>query len=243
MNKLAPLIVTILLLCGGILWFLASGSLNEFIKSQIEINGQKATQQTVKVNNVDIQLTNGSGAIQGLTLANPAHYKYPQAFSLSNIKLDINLASLNNEPIVIDAIIIEKPEVFVEVKKDGKINIKEIIDAIEQNMPTNSDKQANRENTQEPKLSVDKIVLAGVSLSLDLSDLGNKEHKLTLPDINLSSVGGAQGLPASQLGVEVTKKILSAILKSAKKVQQEQIKDTIKDKAKKKLTDLFNKIG
>ena len=67
MKIIASIIVVLLLLSGGALWFLAGGSLNEYVKSQIETVGTQVTEQAVTVKAVDIKLTSGAGSI----LANP----------------------------------------------------------------------------------------------------------------------------------------------------------------------------
>ncbi len=245
MKILASLVVIILLACGGALWFLADGSLNDYIKAQIETVGKELTEQTVKVDRVDIQLTKGAGSIYGVNLSNPSKYRYPQAFSLGEITLDINLESLTKEPIVIDALVINQPKAFVEFGKNGESNIKDLLDAIDKHLPKSTSTQQNTSTQAEPRISVSKIVLAGTALSLDLSDLGNKEHQLTLPDIELRDLGGEQGLPASELGSVVVKEVLSNIWKEAKNAQKKKLKQLaeqkLKDKAKKKLSDLFNK--
>lgn len=246
MNKLASVAVVVLLICGGMLWFLASGSLNDFVKAQIESVGTKTTEQKVSVAQVDIKLTSGAGFIKGLTLANPEKYKADNLFSLNEIGLDINLESLTSEPIVIDEILIKNPQFFVEVNSDGSANIKDILDAINKNTPKSTGQQDSPEtqnSTKEPKIKLTKLTIAGVSLSLDLSQLGNKAHQLSLPDINLSNIGGEAGLPASQLGTEITKQLLNAVWKQTKKAQKDKLKAKLKDKAKEKLSDLINKLG
>lgn len=243
MKVISSIIVVILLLCGGALWFLAGGSLNEYVKTKIESVGQQVTEQNVTVNQVDIQLTKGAGSIFGLNLPNPSQYNYPSAFSLGEITLDINIESLIEEPIVLDAIVIKKPEAFVEFTKAGNANIKELIDTIEKNLPKSQ--ATETPNTKpEPKIAIRKVILAGTALSMDLSALGNKEHQATLPDITLTNIGGEQGLPASQLGSVIVKEALSEIWRHTKKVQKEKLKDKakekIKEKAKEKLSELFS---
>lgn len=250
MKIIASIIVVLLLLSGGALWFLAGGSLNDFIKNQIETVGTQVTEQTVSVKSVDIKLTSGAGSILGINLANPKTYNQPNAFSLGEVTLDINLESLTSSPIIIDAIVIKSPEAFVEMTKTGGSNIKDILDAIERNTPKGDSQAADTtptNTTEEPRIKVSKIVLAGTALSVDLTAFGNKEHTATLPDINLSNVGGEAGLPASQLGSEIVKQALSKIWKQAKETQKKKLVDGAKDKlkekleekAKKKLTDLF----
>lgn len=238
MNKLVPVLFIILLACGTALWFLASGSLNELIKNQIESVGHNITEQTVTVANVDIRLTEGAGTINGFNLSNPSNYTYKNLFSLNSITLDINLKSLTEDPIVIDAIIIKNPQAFVELTKDGQSNIKDIINAIEKNTV----KQAtDTENKSEPNIRVSKLILASTNLTIDLSKLGNKEHRLSLPDIELTNIGKTSGLPASELGIEITKQILNSIWKEAKKTQKNELKAKLKDKALDKLDNFFKK--
>lgn len=248
MKLLASIAVVILLACGGALWFLAGGSLNEFIKQQIETVGKQVTEQKVTVKNVDIQLTKGAGSILGVSLENGTGYNYPHAFTLGEVTLDINVESLTGEPIIIDAIIIKDPKAFVEFTASGQSNIKDLLDNIQKNMPNAEQKNIDSDapsTKPEPKLSVSKVVLAGTALTVDLSALGNKEHSATLPDIILNNIGGKDGLPASELGTVIVKEALSAIWKETKNTQKAQLKkqatDKLKDKAKKKLSELFNK--
>tara|TARA_R110002074_G_scaffold19819_2_gene62798 strand:- start:5699 stop:6436 length:738 start_codon:yes stop_codon:yes gene_type:complete len=241
---IASIIVVLLLLSGGALWFLANGSLNEYIKSQIETVGTQVTEQAVTVKAVDIKLTSGAGSILGINLANPETYSQPNAFSLAEMTLDINLESLTSSPIIIDAIVIKSPEAFVQFTQTGGSNIQDILDAIERNTPkTETTAEAPASDSKEPKVKVSKIILAGTALTLDLSAFGNKEHNATLPDITLNNVGGDAGLPASQLGSEIVKQALSTIWQQAKATQKKKLidnaKDKLKEKAKKKLTDLF----
>ena len=243
MKIIASIIVVLLLLSGGALWFLANGSLNDYVKKQIETVGSQVTEQSVTVKAVDIKLTSGAGSILGINLANPKTYSQPNAFALEEVTLDINLESLTSSPIIIDAIVIKSPQAFVQFTQTGGSNIQDILDAIERNAPKADAKSADKTSGDEPKIKVSKIILAGTALTIDLSAFGNKEHSATLPDITLNNVGGDAGLPASQLGSEIVKQALSKIWQQAKATQKKKLtddaKEKLKEKAKKKLTDLF----
>ena len=248
MKLLASIAVVVLLACGGALWFLAGGSLNEFVKLQIETVGQQTTEQEVTVKSVDIQLTKGAGSILDLSLANPKSYTHPHAFTLGEITLDINVESLTKTPIIIDAIVIKDPKAFVQFTSSGDSNIKDLLDIIKKNTALANEAPAKKENTDsatEPKLSVSKVILAGTSLTIDLSALGNKEHSAVLQDIELTNIGGNKGLPASEIGGVIIKEALAKIWAETKNTQKKQLKkqatDKLKEKAKKKLSELFNK--
>lgn len=239
-----------LLISGGAIWFLGSDKLNNLIAEQIQLQGSKYTEQSVTVKKVDMQLLHGAGTINGLVLNNPKGYSTTPAFSLNKITLDINIQSLaatsKGGPIVIDAIVIDKPEALVEFNETGGSNIQVILDAINKNLPkSTSTSKANNDTAAGskvgPKIRVKKFVLASVALRVDLTKLGNTTHKKILPDINLSNIGGEAGLPASELGGELLKRALSGIWKSAKKEQEKVLKGQVKDKAKSEATKLFNK--
>lgn len=245
MNKFASLAIALLLIFGGALWFLASGSLNAFIKAQITLLGSQYTEQTVTVANVDMKLAQGAGTISGLTLSNPKQFQQKHAFSLDKINLDINLKSLTQEPIVIEVLLLDNPQAFVELSKQGKTNFGEILDALERNLPKSEPgvEPSSAENKKpEPMIRVEKIIVSGVALTLDLRQLGNKVHQATLADINLSNIGGEAGLPASELGGEIVKQVLKAIAKEAKKQQKKKLTKKLTDKLKSGLSDFLKKL-
>jgi len=242
---LATIVIVILLLCGGALWFLAGSSLNEYVKQQIETIGTQVTEQSVTVQAVDIKLSQGAGSILGVNLANPTKYQQKKAFSLGEITLDINLESLTKSPIIIDALIIKNPKVFAELTSAGSSNFQDIIKAIEKNTAENGTKSSTEDakNGQETMLAVKRIILEGTELTVDLSALGNKAHTVTIPSIHLRSIGGKDGLPASQLGAAIVKQALTELWQQTKKIQKDKLvdkaKQSLKEKAQKKLTDLF----
>ncbi|NQY87581.1 MAG: hypothetical protein HRT51_07495 [Colwellia sp.] len=246
MKKLLIFIALLLAIGGGAFWFLTSDKLNILIAEQIEIQGKKFTEQLVTVEKVDMQLLNGAGTINGLIIHNPSGFTTTPLFALNEITLDINLKSLagvrDGKPIVIDTIVINKPEALVEFNESGGSNIQVILDAINKNIPQSSaGNETSASQTSSPKIRVKKFVLAGVALRVDLTKLGNTTHKKTLPDIHLANIGGEDGLPANELGGVMIKKALSAIWKAAKNSQKEVLKEQVKDKAKDKVSELFDK--
>ncbi|MDX2368761.1 MAG: hypothetical protein QNK36_10215 [Colwellia sp.] len=250
MKKLIIFIALILAIGGSVFWFLSSDKLNVLIAEQIEVQGKAFTEQLVTVEKVDMQLFSGAGTINGLILNNPSGYTATPLFALDEITLDINIESLagvrDGKPIVIDAIVIDKPKALVEFNETGGSNIQVILDAINKNIPQSSvNNETSASQTSSPKIRVQKFVLAGVALEVDLTKLGNTTHKKTLPDINLVNIGGEDGLPANELGGVMIKKALSAIWKEAKNSQKDllidQAKDKVESKAKEKASELFDK--
>lgn len=247
MNKLAAVVLAILLACGAGLWFFAASSLNEFVKQQIISVGHHYTEQQVNVGKVDIKLSEGQGTIGGLTIGNPSSFSQPSLFSLGNILLDIDIASLAADPIVIETINITDATAAIEFNNQGDTNIQSVLDAINKKLPKSSGDTAPPASQQnEPNIRVNKVILSGIGLTVDLSQLGNKAHQKTLPTITLTDVGGDKGLPASQLGATIAKEIADNLWQQAKETQKEQLKskvtEKIKEKASKELGKLFDKL-
>ena len=245
MKKIIILLTIVIAVVAGAFWFITSDKLNLLIAEQIELQGSKFTEQAVTVKSVDMKVLQGAGTINGLVLNNPKGYSATPAFSLNTTTLDINITSLadakNGGAVIIDEIIIVKPEALVEFSETGGSNIQEILDAINKNLPKSSTAkdatQAPTSNDNMPKVRVKKFVLAGVALRVDLTKLGNTTHKKTLPNIELTNIGGDAGLPADQLGGTMLKEVLSAIWKEAKKSQKKVLEDKLKEKAKDKIKD------
>ena len=248
MKKFVLFTAFILIIAGGAFLFLSGDAINALIKKQIEQIGSRVTEQSVTVKQVDMKLLKGAGTIKGLVLANPEKYTSPSAFSLNEITLDINLQSLTSELIVIDQITIDKPEAVVEFLENGGANVKDILDAIKKNTASSATVEKETDTGKpEPVIRVNKFVLSGVALTVDLTKLGNKAHQATLADINLTNIGGDLGMPASKLGAELVKQALSSIWKQAKKEQgdilKDQVEEKVKDKVKKKLGGLLDKLN
>jgi len=71
------------------LWYLASGSLNEYLKSQIQLQGQYYSQQATQLAIADFSANSGIGAFKEATLTNPDGYqaKYALLIDSANIEL------------------------------------------------------------------------------------------------------------------------------------------------------------
>jgi len=250
MKKIVIFIGVLVMLAAGAFWFLTGSALNDLIKQQIEQVGSKVIEQPVTVSKVDMKLLEGAGTIKGLVLANPPKYSAPSVFSLDEVTLDINLESLTTDLIIIDKIVIDKPQAVVEFTENGGANIKDLLDTLKKNTASDTTSEPVQENTssnvKEPIIRVNQFVLAGVALTVDLSKLGNKAHQAVLTDINLTNIGGQAGMPASQLGAELAKQALSSIWKQAKKQQtnilKDQAKKKLEEKAKEKLGGLLDKL-
>ena len=84
------------------------------IKRGVETFGPQVALVSVKLDNVKLSLTSGSGKITGLTIGNPEGYKTPQAISMGSATLALKPGSLLSDKIVIQQIEVIAPEITFE---------------------------------------------------------------------------------------------------------------------------------
>ena len=196
------------------LYFLFS-SLNSIVKAAVEKVGSDATQAQVRLNNVDIQLTSGKGAMRGLTVGNPSGFKTERAFSLGEISLQVDVGSVTKDTIVIKEIVIAAPEVTYELATGGSN-----IDALQRNVNAyTGGGSAKAEKSQGggeggKKLVIENLYVRNGKVNVSATALGGKTLTTPLPDIHLTNIGKQSG---GATGGQVTQQVLSAIGQSATK--------------------------
>lgn len=113
MNKLAVLAFTLLLFFSAMSWFLASGSLNDYLKSQASLQGEYYSGQKTQLNNASFDSNTGIANFEQLTLANLDNYKNKYALKVSHVAVQL-LPQAQANLLTIEQITIDKLEVFIE---------------------------------------------------------------------------------------------------------------------------------
>ena len=194
-------VVVLLLSLGFTVYYLLS-SLDGMVKTAIEASGSQATQTAVRVESVQIVLKDGSGAIRGVTVANPPGFSASQGFSLGEITTQINLKSLSEKVTIIERITVCEPEVFFELNDAGKNNLAEL----KRNLSTaaSGSSATGQGNTAEPKLIIRKLLFTEGSIHARVVPL-DKEYELQLPTLELNNLGGKNGATPTQIADQVLK--------------------------------------
>ena len=231
---LGLVLVIILAIIGGVYYVLTN--LDALVEAAIEKHGSEATQTAVRVDSVKIDLSNGAGAISGLTIANPTGFALPYAFSLGEIRTGIDLQSLKEEPYIIDEITILAPRVFVEINEGNKTNLNELkknlVSASSGSATQDKKEQAPAEgDSKEPRLIIRRVTFADGTIQARVAALQDKEYQLKMPGLDMKDLGGSNGATGSELAREILKRLTDR----ASEVVQKDIIDAelnkLKDKA------------
>ena len=196
-KPLFAFLIIVLLVFAGLHWI--ADNLDELVADGIVHYGSTMTQARVGVEHVEIQPSNGKGVISGLLVGNPKGFKTPHALRVERISVEIDMATLAKEVIVVRQIVIDKPDVIYE-KGETMTNF----DAIQKNIaayvgPSGKGKPASR-----PLLVVEELTLCNASASACAPFMGGKTVSIPLPDISLKNIGAAKGgVTPGELGNEI----------------------------------------
>ena len=138
MNKLAILAFSLLIFFSTMSWYLANGSLNEYLKSQVLLQSQYYSGQQTLLLNANYTADKGQTTLEQLSLSNLNGFSQPQLLTLDKVtaqlaqvaSTQLNSPSIQNKNISvinIEKITLSKLHVWSEHTIDGKNNLEELV--------------------------------------------------------------------------------------------------------------------
>jgi len=192
-------------------------NLDAIVKEAIQTYGSEAIKTEVRVDTVKLELEQGKAMIGGLTVANPAGFTDPFIFSLGEISTKVDINSLNQNPIIIDQILIKAPAVAYEINKQGVANA----DVLKKNVGGGggkSETSASSSGGDELKMIIRKIVIEGTSAKVRIAAL-DKEQSVNMPKIIMTDVGKKSGgATALEVAKQISDKMLGNLKGSVAKI-------------------------
>ena len=197
MKKLvAALLVVVAIIGGAVFWL--SGNLDGLVKGAIAKYGSAMTQAKVSVDEVKIAPVDGKGTLGNLVIGNPAGFKTPYAIKAGRIEVDIDIASVTRDVIVIRRIAIIAPQVNYELGS-AMTNF----DTIQKNIASYLGSADNKKKGG-TKLIVEELTIRQAKAQASAAVMGDKTVNVALPDITLRNLGKARGgMSPGELGQQV----------------------------------------
>ena len=119
------------------------------------------------------------------------------------------MSSIRSDPIIIEEILVDKPDVFYEINKAGESNIKALEKNIAQSTGGSDKAAADTAESSGPKVVIRKLVIEGGKIDATVAALGDKPHSAKLPRIQLNNIGEKSG---GATGAEIAKQVTNAII-------------------------------
>lgn len=203
--------VLVIIVIAAVIYILSS--LDAIVAGAIQKYGSEATLTPVRVSSVHIDLKSGAGTIEQLSVGNPDGFSSPHIFTLGGISADLDVASVRQDPIVIEQIHIDSPAVFYEINQAGASNLKELQKNIGRSTGGGGgDGGGTGTETAEsggPKLVIRRLVIEGGKIDAHVAALGDKPLSADLPRIQLNDIGEKSG---GATGAEVTRQVINALI-------------------------------
>jgi hypothetical protein len=200
MKKLVAVLLVLAALVGAALFWL-SGNIDGLIKDAVANYGSAMTQAKVSVDAVKIAPADGKGTISNLVIGNPAGFKTAHAIKVGRIDVDIDIASVTRDVILIRRIAIIAPDVIYE-KGESMTNF----DAIQKNIASYlGPAESKKDDKGGKKLIVEELTIRDAKAQASAAFMNGKTVNVPLPDITLKNLGKAKGgISPGELGQEIT---------------------------------------
>jgi len=165
-------------------------SLGSLIRVAVEKYGSEITQANVQLNEADVSVSSGQGALRGLKIGNPKGFRTTTAFQLDEISVAVDVGTITSNPVVVKEIVISAPQVTYELGPEGSN-----IDALKRNVDnyTKAGSGAEKSAAAEEKPSGPKLVIQNLYIRNGNVNIGStvsdQTMSTTLPDIHLTNIG------------------------------------------------------
>lgn len=236
---LALAIVVVAIVGAGYYFF---SNLDSLVKAAIERYGSEATQTGVNLKSVTLAPTAGSGELSGLTVKNPKGFSSSDAISLGDIKLVLDISTLQSNPIVIKDVTILQPAVAYEYA-GGSGNLETLQKSVQsyaakfsggKTAPDKGAGDASQSASKQPekKVIIENLVIRDGRISIAHQALQGRTLSAGLPTIQLKDIGKSSG---GATPAEVADRVIGSISAQASRVAtaelQKQAGDLIKNQA------------
>lgn len=232
MKKLLKVLVVLLLL---LVLVAVAGYvfLDQAVEAAVEKGGTYAMGVETELGSADVGLFSGHFGLESLTVANPAGFSQPSFLTLAKGEMDVELDSLNKDPLVVPRLLIDGMTLSL-ARNDSGTNYGVILDNLKR---FESGKQPGAPPSKEEgrKVLIHEIVIRGVDVSVDpgTSVAGLKPVSFTIPEIHIEEVGtGGEGRSISEQFSIILDEVLSEVMKRGQGMIPPEL-----------MQDLQNKLG
>lgn len=214
-KRLILLAALLIIVAAGLIVF-ALTRIDAIFKAGVEKGGTWAMGVQTTLASADVQLTQGSVSMSGLTVANPPGYKSDKFLGLGSGSIQVALPTIDKPVIEVPSLKLADIRVNLE-KAGGKANYKVILDNLAK-LKGSSTQPASPGS--EKKFIIHEVEIKNVTVHVDLLPLGVggavgalTQVDVPIEEIKLKNVGTASGgLPAADLAMVIVKAVLTVAM-------------------------------
>ena len=190
-------------------------NLDRIVKQGVETVGPKVTKTEVRLAGVSLSPFSGNGKLKGLFIGNPQGFKTPSAIEVGALEVQVNLASLKSDKIVVDKVVIQAPVITFEGTLSGS-NLKKIMENVDSVAGSSEDTGTTK------TIQIKDLTITGGKIHFSFTGLGGRTVSAPLPDLHLTNIGtDDKGATVAQ----ATKQILGAVVSNVDKIAVKMIQE------------------
>lgn len=212
----------------AVVFFLSN--LDSIVKAAIEQVGSEVTQTTVKLDDVEISLAGGKGSLRGFRMRNPQGFSDNDVFKFNEISVTLDIATVQNDPIVIKEILIDSPEITYELG-GTKSNIDTVKDNVAKSAPKKGgDSGGDSGSAEGPKFVIENLILRNGRVSVTATELLGESISAPLPPIHLKNIGKKDnGASPSEIATVTMNSVLDKVAGAVAAVDISKLTDQLKN--------------
>ena len=230
---IALVAVVVLAGVGAGLWL--RYSLDGYIARTMEDVGSRMAGTRVRVSSVHVSLRTGKGTVRLVEVANPKGYSSGDALSFGRISLQMKLASLRSDPLVLDELVVDDPHVSYQLASSGKANLDAIRDALQRFSPPSS-----KGSVSQRRLLIRNVRISGGRIDVDATPFGGQKQAVDIAPIRMTNVGGPNGSSPEAVGQQIMMAVQRSVTQQvARQAIQHEVEKQLGGAVKDKLKGLF----
>lgn len=219
MKKFLGILLLVLLIAGGAVWYFVAFRLDGMIRQQVELVAERALGTDVRVGSVKTDLKDGTLLISDIEVANPPGFANPNALTLRGIEAAIDYGSRE-----VRRVAIENPEIVIE-EIDGVTNLAVLLENAEQDVM----EPATEDSAEPPVIVIHHFRMSSSLAALESSSL-ELYTDLRVDSVELREISGTP----QEVGQQIAREILEEAARSA-------AIELMKAKAAQRLENLFKR--
>ncbi len=238
------ILLGVAVIAAGVYYF--TPSLSDIVSGLVHKYGSEVVGTEVNMKGFDLSLTKGEASINKITIANPENYEKPYLFDLTKVQVNVDLKSLTSDTIVIDSIVVDKPEITYEMLSLTQNNIKQIQDNIQNYLKKSAkpdeaataaeEAQEKTDDAAGKKVVIKDLQINGAKLAAVVK---GKEVSITLPDIEMKNIGEEKQKKSIP---EVIASVMNKVLETASKAVVQNNLNNLKDVARENLEGVVGNV-
>jgi uncharacterized protein involved in outer membrane biogenesis len=195
-------------------------TIDGIVRRSVETHATNSLDLQTTLRSADLSLLGGSLALKDLEVASPNGFSAPRMFTLGGAKLGVSYSQLRTDPIGVNEITIDQPQLVVE-QANGKLNFQVLMDKQPKTPPDSGKPGDGKRDEGEPiRLIIHDLAVndAKVVLRPGIPGLA-QEINVTIPSFHLQDIGRGEG---NQNGAAIKEVVMLVVTTLAQKASESE---------------------